>query len=297
MKVYKFTRRKDEYNSVLAFLRYKGVYIVLGKVNKERNSFIENNSTVCRDIVVDTYRQDRLISYLEQRRNFAISRKDSDVSVGVLNKNRTAFAIFSVPTRQKSLDAKLNRLLPLLNKFEKDRKWRRTKYYTLKVTEDVSNRNGRKLIIGSKCWSDNPFFLYIYTAAFKLFTFYNDSTTNVRFCTALDRAKTLQEVFEAAETHLAKLYKQYNNASKWLQVIKDRKKIFEGFTTDNLSFTEECQEGQESTLYGMGIYILTLEQPPDHWVLHLKRVKSSKGVTLWDRMETWRKENTNVRKK
>ena len=272
---------------------YKATYILLGKLNKDGKTFEENNTSTCRDFLVDTFKRDYRFSYLERLGIRHTKRKESDlIPVGVINKDKTVFGIFSNTKSQKELNRCLNKLLQLLNKFEKSVKWKRTVYHELSIKGTYLKRtsNGLKLVIGSKCWSTNPFFLYIYLAAFKLFTYYHHEKMPSKFIKAIEVAETLQEVFEAAEKHMSTPHYQYSRASRWLKVIRKRVKIFKGFTTNDLCFTKEyTSEGMPILESGMPI----LESVGIHCLFNIhcrpeiRRIVNSKGVNLLKRIDSY----------
>lgn len=280
--------------SIVDYTCYSNTYVILGKINEGKKLFLENGPITCRDIMVGLFKEDYLLSYLENRGTAHMVREESGcVPIGVINTGKTAFAIFSTAMSQRKLDDGLNSLLPLLNKFEKARKWKRTKYHGFKIKGKTiaTAVNGGKMITGSKCWSSNPFFLYIYLAAFKLFTYYDCEYEGKNFIEIVKTAKTLQEAFEFAEECLTRYHYQYGGASKWLKVIKDRRKIFKGFTADDLFFTEKCRKLQITTLNDIGVHFLLSCEHSVLWERSLKRIINSEGVTLLQRIGPWRKEN------
>jgi len=270
---------------------YKSTYILLGRLNEKGKVFEKNNVSSCRDVLVDTFKSDYRFYYLKKLGISHIKRESEEsglIPVGVINKDKTVFGIFSSIKSQKELDRCLNKLLRLLNKFEKSVKWKRTVYHNLSIKDMYLRRttNGLKLVIGSKCWSTNPFFLYIYLAAFKLFTYYHHEKMPSKFIKAIEVAETLQEVFEAAEKHMSMLYGQYSQASRWLKVIRKRRKIFKGFTTNDLCFTKEyTSEGMPilESVDSVGIHCLfNIHCRPE-----IRRIVNSKGVNLLKRIDSY----------
>ncbi|RLI53445.1 MAG: hypothetical protein DRO87_11655, partial [Candidatus Thorarchaeota archaeon] len=188
---------------------------------------------------------------------------------------RTAFAILMPDISQKTFSGCRDRMLSLLHPFERARHWKRTQIYT----GDELSIKPRKppgsaaLVIGSTCWVNNPFFLYIYLAVFK--GFYKNLATGME---EIRKAKTLQRYFDMLESRSSMF--QYKNASLWLDVIKDRRRIFKDFSVKDMAvlYEHEDMSGPKEAAYGFGIYELVRNRAHGNGMISSKTKKNMRGV-------------------
>lgn len=249
---------------------YSGTTFVIGDYDPGTRTFQERSHAFCRDIVANDYQK---WACGEQYRD------DSPFSENPFN--RTTFAICCFNKMSDDVFKKrCKRILELLHPFEKELHWKRTKiFYGDDITTSFKQRKKDQLafVLGSKCWVQNPIFIFPYLAVFKgfLYNLFNGNAHNQ----ALRDTSSLQEYFE----YLAKYNRQqYTHAYKWMDVIRDRRKLFKDFTRKDLSIIKHDNGLVEDVAYAVGIHRLL----SNHFTL--KSIKSSKtGVSLRERIEEW----------
>jgi len=253
---------------------YSHNVFVLGDFDPDKKLFTEHKYTDCRDIFVHSYNRwvyDQEYNEIDQDDKPVFKQNPFD---------RAVFALCLGDTTPAEFDKKREKILSLLHPFEKVRHWKRTKIYTGNAitvnSSNISKDNTIALVIGSRCWVNNPFFLYIYSAVFKGFMHpLSSSEVHVQ---QIRNASTMQEYFNRLEEGG---YYQYENASLWLDVIKDRKKLFKHFTIEDMAIRKRAADNIEPA-YGYGIYELVDNGNQGRYLLSAKR-----NITMYEVMKRW----------
>jgi len=265
--------------SIMKISNYKVTYYIRGRVNEATKEFEEGMTTDCRDSFINSIKRRKLLVETTEE-------KDRGKLMDPLSAKTTVFGIFTTEYTREQMNEKLNLLLPLLNKFEKARRWRRTTIHNLKCRNKV--KCTIRLVKGSRMWLSNPYFMYIYLGAFKVLFNYGKLTAPLQ--ERLVKTKSLDEWFNVVQDVLGNRMYQYASASRWTQIIKDRGKIFKDFTENDLYYSKECIAKKQHTLLNSGIYSLTCRNKYfSDEVKKLTYIKNSKGVSLHNRMVIWRK--------
>lgn len=269
--MYKIVPNKSKNVTFDNAMIYTSPKIATGIMDKKKKTFTEVTYGWCRDILIYDYTD----YFIRKRSKGPVDSELLDFPSNPFN--RTQLLMIAPSKMEKSVlngDA-LKHTLMLLNKLEKSLKWRRTKAYECKTKPSWGAKSRIWAIEGSKCWVNNPYLMYIYLAVFKvMFGWHAPGKYNT---------KTVQELFVYAHMKLRNEYTQYEYMPEWLDIIKDRAKLFRGFTTETLYSNKETIENQEAALYSLGVHCIFKS------CTRLKNVISSGNVKLFDRVQKWHK--------
>jgi len=252
---------------------YNAPRIIFGTLDESKKVFSSSLSDWCRDILVYSY-ADYLIKKHSRKRIH-----NGDLYIFKDNPFIRAQFVLMFPEKMSdyypdAVDGKsIKHAVKLLNKLEKTLKWKRTKLQRCIKPRSCAKGTKLWLITGSRCWVNNPYFMYIYLAVFKVMVGWPE---DLKYGT-----KTVQDLFVLAKKKLTNGYPQYEHMPEWLDVVRHRKEIFEGFTTKTLYTNENAIKSGESLFYGLGIHTF-LNLPGA-----LRRVVSDDGVLLSARAKKW----------
>jgi len=246
---------------------YKHLYFWLGNWTSANNKFITQYASSCRDLIVGQYRD-----YYE-----TFGARKIPPHTGTFKKtpfHHTIFAITINGMKEENFHKRIKIILNLLNKFERKLHWKRTtivdfdkieygRYPRNIIKRKLKTMEHASLVVGSKCWNNNPIIFYVYLAVFKLLfdrQFYSEFST----------AESFEDLFDKAEEFYGPKYVQYKTASEWPSVVQQRRKIFKGFDLHTLY--KPTYKSAET--YGVGIRSFMRNHND------LNSFKNKEGVTL-----------------
>lgn len=257
--------------SILADRIYGGTSFVVGDYDPEKRVFQEQSYASCRDIVANFY---------QKWACGGLYRNDAPFSKNPFN--RTTFVLCTFDMSDATFERHCKYILGLLHPFEKELHWKRTKIFygsDVNLSFNKKKREQAAFVLGSKCWVQNPIFLFPYLAVFKgvMYDLFGEHEHNEK----LRNTPNLEEYFKYLAQHKKQ---QYSKAGKWMDVIRDRRKLFKDFTRKDLSSVEREEGKPKDPAYAMGIHSLLTSH------LVLKGMISSKtGVSLYERINEWEK--------
>lgn len=253
---------------------YNVTKFFLGVLNERSKVFTEYLAdTACRETVTNFY--------LYRLYHNEIERADY-VKDGI--------RLFSTPSigigfRSNHIEDKvrnLNKIVELLNKFEKKMHWKQTKAFPIEFEGVTLGPDERLFLIRfSKCWVNNPYFLYIYLGFYKLTIFGSRHDTSRKYLRQTDSLEQLVE-----ELTKRKLSPPYQHLHLWLDIIKQRKRLFKGFSRRSLYLSVNTSESS-TPLCNCGIATLCRTPSNNYSLTATNKFRNEQGKKLGSEYKKW----------
>ena len=277
----KYVVRPNKSKNVPYFLvsrLYDNTKFFIGVLNEKEKIFTKHLfGTSCREAVVNFY------AYRLYYKKLAYQDSVRD-GMNIFHTPSIVIAIRSTDIGTKLQD--LNKIVRLLNKFEKKMRWKQTKIHLAGFKGHRLKPNERMLLIRfSKCWLNNPHFFYIYLGFYKIIMFNtlgdNRGHYHLKFADSLE-----QFTDRIAKT---KRPPSYEHIHLWLDVIKQRKQLFKGFSRDSLYLPANKNIPAK---YNCGIATLCSSISNRHSLKIANLFKNEQGKGLGNVYKKWLKTRT-----